>query len=580
MTDETVTQLGLTAVYLAVASLMGLLQRVEKSPPIRYWTFAFLLLGVDAGISAARSAFELPTITRVIAWCALAGGSFIGLIGTRKFLGRGFSRGVYVLGGALVVVLAGGMLLNVSVDAIRPIIFTLVGAAFAWGGVSAVRARIPGGAGGWVAGSGFIATGLYAVMWPTVRTSFLMPRMEFFFDLVVLLWVANGLLLMHFDRARQRIRDLAKNELALREKLAQAEKLEALGRLAAGVAHDINNVLTIIINGSDLVLRQIEDRPKAADRLKMVRQAAEGAVSFTKQLLALGRRRLPGRRSTLLQDAVDGAMRIIRPSQTPDIALTVAPIPKGAAVNAAEGQIEQLLVNLVVNARDAMPTGGRLTVQSEEVKNESKVRIIIADTGCGMDEATLSHIFDPFFTTKDANTGTGLGLAAVYAIVQQLGGDISVSSTVDKGTTFTIALPACAPPPLPEATCPDTFSPGDIRVLVVDDHEHVTQTVTDGLLAVGFKAEGLCNPKEALRKADADPPDVLLTDVCMPEMEGPTLAAEIRTRHPKVRVIFMSGIAQEPDADMDGDGSVQDAIRLVKPVTVEHLTATIRSLMA
>lgn len=577
MTDVTITQLGLTFVYLAVASLMWLLQRAEKSESIRLWMTAFFLLGLDAGLSAAHAAYHLPPVFSIIAWCALAGGAFAGLLGTRKFLGRGFSRGIYFLGGTLILFLAGGMLLRTDVNTLRPIIFLLVGATLSWAGISAFRARIQGGTGSFVAGSGFIATGLYAVSWPWLRTSPFMPRMEFFFDLVVLLWVANGLILMHFDRSRRLLKDLAASELALREKLDQAERLEALGRLAAGVAHDINNVLTIIINGSDMVLRQIEDRPKAAERLRMVRHAAEGAVGFTKQLLALGRRRMPGQKPTRMRDAMEGAMRIIRPSQTPNITLEVAPITATAAVNAAEGQIEQLLVNLMLNARDAMPLGGRLTVRTDEIPETSKIRLTIEDTGIGINEDNLAHIFDPFFTTKDANGGTGLGLAAVYAIVQQLGGEISVRSKVNHGTKFTIVLPSCAPPPppVPPDKTAHIFTPSDFRVLVVDDHEQITQTIADGLTAVGFQAEGTCDPKAALIRALQNPPDILLTDVCMPSMQGPALADALRARHPKVRIILMTGIAQEPNAEHRKD----DMVCLVKPVTIQELTDTIQSLV-
>lgn len=449
MIDQTVTQLGLTFLYLAFAGLMALIQRVERSVAIRFWMISLLFFALDAGISGLRSAYNLPEVTRVLAWCSLGVGALIGLAGTLRFLGKGiFSKGLLLLLACLGGVLVAGGLLKIDVDYLRPVIFVTVGVTFAWIGVLTYRAGIPGGSGRWVAGSAFFMAALYAIFWPLLRQTVLIAQMEFFFDLMVLVWGATGVLLMHFDQARQRIRELAEKELALREKLAQAERLDSLGRLAAGVAHDFNNVLTTVISGSELVLRQLDDRDKAAARLKMVIQAAESSAGFTRQLLALGRRHLPGRRPTRLIVAVAEAMKIIEPAMSAKIEISVTKIPDTLAVSAAEGQLEQILVNLALNARDAMPDGGHLDIEvTPSAEENGPVRLLVEDTGVGMDEKTLAHLFDPFFSSKDAG-GTGLGMATVYAIVQQLDGEISVSSTIGNGTRIAIDLPTCASVPV------------------------------------------------------------------------------------------------------------------------------------
>ncbi len=575
MSDETTTQLGLTFVFLAVAGLMALLQRVERSASIRIWMLALLLFATDSALSAARKLYGLPDIFRVMSWCALAGGALTGSIGTLKFLGRTIPKKIYL---AIIPVAAfaiGGALFHMDLAFLRPFVFIIAAIAFSWGGITAFQAGVPGGAGRWVASSAFFAAALYALTWPLTYDSALMTRLEFFLDLILLLWAANGVLLMHFDRSRERVREFAANELALKEKLARADRLDALSRLASGVAHDFNNVLTIVINGSDQVLRQIEDRPKAAAHLRMVRQAAEGAAGFTKQLLVLGRRKLPGRKPTRIAEAVENALKIVRPSLSVCTVLEVRSPTYDIAVSAAEGQLQQLVINLSLNAEDAMPNGGTLTILwDSKPGDDSKVRLVVKDTGVGMDEITCSRIFDPFFTTKESG-GTGLGLAAVYAIVQQLDGEISVASEVGLGTSFTIDLPTCLLSTETQPIPVKGFNPSNVRVLVVDDHESVTRTLTDGLCAAGFCAEGLTDPKEALQVVRENPPDVLLTDVCMPSMQGTDLADGVRSSNPETRIILMSGIAREQSRDSRPD----DVVWMVKPVTVESLTSIIQTLV-
>lgn len=576
MTDEAISQFGLALVFFTFSSLMALLQRMERSTTIRLWMISFLFFAADASISAARNIWRLPEFTRILSWCALVAGAMFGLLGAFRFLGQKIPYGLILLGLVTGFVLLVGAAMDIDSDYIRYIVFSTVGIGFGWIGILAFRVRDSGGAGRWVLNSAFFAGAIYSISWPVIRHVTIIARFEFFFDLILLIWSANGVLLMHFDRARLRMKAFTENEMALKEQLAHAERLEALGRLAAGVAHDFNNVLTTIINGTDLVLRQIEDRPDIVSRLKMVLKAAEESVGFTRQLLALGRQQLPGQKPTRLCEAIQRAMRIIRPSLSSDIQVNLLSIPDSLGVNAAEGQLEQILMNLILNAQDAMPNGGALTVSATQSRrgNQQMVQLLVTDTGEGMDEATKKHLFDPFFTTKEVG-GTGLGLAAVNAIVEQLDGSISVESRLGCGSQFAITMPSCTI--LSKRTKePRPIDPTSLKVFIVDDNESVTRSLTDGLAAVGFNAKGFLEPSEALVEALNNPPDILLTDVCMPLIQGPSLAQQIQSSHPNIHIILMTGISQ----DQRGTSELNDIRWLIKPVTINKVVETIQSFVS
>ncbi|MBN2196473.1 MAG: hypothetical protein JW751_26920 [Polyangiaceae bacterium] len=445
MSDGCITQLGLAIVYSAAAGLMALLHRVEGTRPIALWMVAFLLLALDAALSALVIAGGLPEVLRGAAWLLLAAGALVGLVGTMTFIGQRPSRWVYVFGASLGAAVGGGLVLGVSLDLLRVVAFEGIAVLLAWFGLVAFRAGLEGGAGRWVGSSAFLGAAVYAALWPALERLGLAERFEFFLDTSVLLWGAMGVLLMHYEGARERALRLGAQELELRERLARAERVEALGRLAAGVAHDFNNVLTVMVNGSEVVLRQLRDRPEAAAKLRVVVDAAQGAAGFTRQLLALGRQKLPARSPTSLHDALDVALRIVRPSLPSSVAVVVARDGHDPCVLAAEGQLEQVIVNLVLNAIDAMSGGGNIEIRTVSPPEATeRVRLLVRDDGVGMDEATQSRIFDPYVTTKTWGRGSGLGLSTVHAIVTQLDGHISVSSRSGVGTTFTVELPTCA----------------------------------------------------------------------------------------------------------------------------------------
>lgn len=443
MTVAAIGQLGLTLVYTAMAVLMALIYRAERHRVMRIWVMVFILLAVDAALGYGVRMGLLPHYATNFSILALSAGGILSLVGTVMFLGRPLPKGVYVLASLALVSVLVGAACGFSRLQIDLTVFPLIGVAMCWTGALALGAGVRGGSGQWVAASAFIGTGLYAFVWPFIEEYVWVEWIEFFFDLCVVLWAAAGVLLMHFERSRERERQGALEQLALRAQLERSERMEALGRLAGGVAHDFNNVLATVISGSELVLRQIDEKSPAASQLRMVLESAKGAAGFTRQLLDLGRRSLPGKSPQRLQSAVETAFSVLRPLLTSGVRLVTQANYGDVYVKAAEGQIEQILINLGRNAIQAMPSGGVLSIIAERPEN-GRLILRICDTGEGMDEATRNRIFEPFFSTRHRTGGTGLGLAAVYFIVGQLEGTIEVVSEPGQGATFTVLLPLCS----------------------------------------------------------------------------------------------------------------------------------------
>jgi CheY-like chemotaxis protein/nitrogen-specific signal transduction histidine kinase len=396
------------------------------------------------------------------------------------------------------------------------------------------------------------------------------------------MWSVAGVCLLHFERGRARIQQLAQQELELRAKLETSERLEALGRLAGGVAHDFNNVLTTVIHGSELVLRQIEDRPKAAEHLRLVLEAAQGAAQFTRQLLALGRRRLPGRKPVVLNDAVNSALRMVKPSLNGGVTLSVKLPDVDVTVNSAEGQLEQIIVNLSLNAIDAMPDGGKLDVEVTFDPSEQQAHLLVTDTGFGIPKDVVSHIFEPFFSTKQGNSGvgqggvgqggvgqggTGLGLAAVYAIVKQLDGQIDVQSVVGEKTVFTVTLPAKIGRSDVGRITERSVVPDAISILVVDDQASVLRSIANGLEEEGYQVFVAMSATEALNLAKNQRFSVVLTDYCMPIMDGIELVKQLRDVYPGLPAIIMTAHSR----DIEADSGRFEVRWLPKPFTPEQL---------
>ena len=387
-------------------------------------------------------------------------------------------------------------------------------------------------------------------------------------------------------------------EEALRKKedeLRHAQKLEAVGRLAGGVAHDFNNLLTAIIGYAELLIRQLRNEP-LRQHAEVIRHAGDQAAILTRQLLAFSRKQILQPRVMDLNRLVVEMEKLLRRVIGERFELKTIPQASDGRVKADPAQLEQVVLNLGVNARDAMPAGGKLEIRTSNIYVDGEkpegmsnpipsgdyVVLTIADTGTGMDADTQSKIFEPFFTTKGPGKGTGLGLATVYGIIRQSGGGIAVDSEIGRGTTFQIFLPhetgaiAYTKPPSEDVIAHATDSE---TVLVVEDEEIVRQLVCDVLEDQGYKVLCAADGREAL-KLSAEFNDcihLLITDVIMPEMNGPELAEAISAARPEIKILFVSGYS---DADLDTHcGFDSGASLLQKPFTPAELGLKIRQMI-
>jgi signal transduction histidine kinase/CheY-like chemotaxis protein len=375
------------------------------------------------------------------------------------------------------------------------------------------------------------------------------------------------------------------------ERLRQGQKMEAVGRLAGGVAHDFNNLLTVITSYSDLLLEDLAlDDPKRDD-VGEIRKAAEGAAALTRQLLAFSRQQVLEPKVLDLKAIVTGTEKLLRRLIGEDVQLTTALAPDLGAVKADPVQLEQIIINLAVNARDAMPTGGRLTIEAANVEMDEVyvrshaparpghyVMLAMSDTGIGMDEQTKARIFEPFFTTKERGKGTGLGLATVYGIVKQAGGFIWVYSEPARGTSFKVYLPRVDEPVEPAVARTATAEPGrgTETVLVVEDAASVRMVTRQVLDRYGYAVLEAPNGDTALRLAvkHHGPIHLLLTDVVMPGLSGRQLAEQLAQLRPDMKVLYVSGYG---DSAVVHHGILEAGVAyLQKPFTPESLARRVR----
>jgi two-component system cell cycle sensor histidine kinase/response regulator CckA len=391
------------------------------------------------------------------------------------------------------------------------------------------------------------------------------------------------------------ITDRRRAEAQLRDsdaQLRQAQKMEAVGRLAGGIAHDFNNLLTAIQGHTQLLLEEVPEGDPTRVELDAIQKATERTVSLTRQLLAFSRKQVLQPKVIALNAVVRDIGAILHRLIGEDIILYVSLESGLSRVMADPGQVQQVLLNLVVNARDAMPGGGTLTVETRNVVlDENFVRkhpgsreghyvaLSVADSGTGMDADTLSHVFEPFFTTKPPGSGTGLGLATVYGIVKQSDGYISVDSEAGKGATFTMYLPRVdalvEEPAVPIAAVSDG---GSETILLVEDEEAVRSLVRRVLERKGYQVFAASNGQEALDLSTShDVIDLLITDVIMPEMGGRELASRLAQLRPSLRILFMSGYSEEAVAQ---HGVFEPGTAfLEKPFTPDTLVEKVRAVL-
>ncbi len=350
------------------------------------------------------------------------------------------------------------------------------------------------------------------------------------------------------ERLQTSLTDLERTQ----SQLVQAQKLEALGRLAGGIAHDFNNLLTVIVSHADLVRSSIRSDTEAFDDLNVVVDAARRATEITRRLLAFGRKQEHRQEVVDLNAATIDLSRMLGRLIGDEIVLHLDLDPSVGRIRTDPVHLEQILMNLVVNARDAMPSGGRLTIETRRARDSDRaaglrdptanmIALCVRDTGHGMDDSTRRQLFEPFFTTKPIGKGTGLGLATVYGLVQQNKGEISVTSRPGQGSAFTVLLPSAEGVGTGERR-PVSEVPTRGTVMVVEDEDAIRRMVCRVLQKSGFEVSEARDGEEALKAAARlNRLDLVVTDIMMPTMGGPELASRLVALRPQLRVVFMSG---------------------------------------
>jgi signal transduction histidine kinase len=396
-----------------------------------------------------------------------------------------------------------------------------------------------------------------------------------------------GLLVARRERRAQN------EQLRLERQLAESQKMEAIGKLAGGVAHDFNNMLTAILGYSSMIHEDAPPKSPIQQQATQIRRAAESAATLTQKLLAFSRRQVLQTNQVDFAAMLDNLVVLIRRVIGENITVTTHADANLWQILADPVQVEQSIVNLAINARDAMPNGGTLQIAARnaprpkgerrpdgEVKPGEYVQIAVTDTGIGMDEATRTRMFEPFFTTKPHGQGTGLGLSTVYGFVRQCGGYIGVMSTPGKGTSIELLLPrapamrdlkAHTPPTQPT----DSGSRGRETVLVAEDEDAVREFAVESLQRHGYQVIAAPSGEEALKVASTHDGAIhlLLSDVVMPGMKGPELAKRLRALRPGLRVLLMSGYA----ADVVTSDDLKDAALVPKPFSPASLSRAVRN---
>lgn len=389
------------------------------------------------------------------------------------------------------------------------------------------------------------------------------------------------------------VRDVSA-ERQLEEQLRQAAKMETIGQLAGGVAHDFNNILTGIKGYAEFLVRDTQDDPAKNQDAREVLRLSDSAAALTRQLLAFSRKQTLRPQVLELNKLIENTARTLQRLIGENIRLQFTPAENLGRVQADPGQIEQVLLNLAVNARDAMPHGGELTIETANVELDEDyaathveatpgpyVMFAVTDTGRGMDQSTLDRVFEPFFTTKERGKGTGLGLATVYGIVKQHGGNIWVYSEPERGTTFKVYLPRIDRPASDSSPAERLAAApgGSETILVVEDDASVRTVAQRTLEARGYTVLAAANAQEAeaLVCGDGHAVSLLLTDVVMPGESGPQLYEQLRAAHPRLRVAYMSGYA----TDAIGRHGIlaPDAAFISKPFTPESLARDVRQVL-
>ncbi|HEX2870146.1 MAG TPA: ATP-binding protein [Polyangiaceae bacterium] len=377
----------------------------------------------------------------------------------------------------------------------------------------------------------------------------------------------------------------------LESQLSHAQKMESIGRLAGGIAHDFNNMLTVILGGIELSLPRLDSAHPSRVYLRDAAEAAQSAAALTRQLLAFSRKEVIAPRALDVNEVIGRMQKMILRLLGEDVRLETVCGHDLPPISFDPVQIEQVILNLAVNARDAMTTGGKLTIETSAIRpsaselpglSDGGVLLTVSDNGAGITDEVRAHLFEPFFTTKEPGKGTGLGLAMVYGAVQQNGGYIEVDSTLGHGSRFKILLPAATSPSVPAPVVRAQSVPAPTRrasILLVEDHSKVAAFARTVLVGLGHVVHAFPDAESALRALPtlSPKPDVLITDLVMPGLDGRTLAAHAVAKLPGLQVLFVSGYAHDV---MAARGILAEGVELLaKPYSAEQLAARLRQLL-
>jgi PAS domain S-box-containing protein len=375
------------------------------------------------------------------------------------------------------------------------------------------------------------------------------------------------------------LRDLSEHK-RLESELRHAQKMEAIGKLVGGVAHDFNNQLMPILGYSEILRAHLKDSPELLEYISWINKAASHSAELVKRLMAFSRKDSDEQGISDLNDVVCQLTEMLHQLIGEDVVLEIEPADGPLYVRLSPGDIEQIVLNLTSNARDAIQRGGRikLSIIRYETSSESEAMLTVQDNGCGMDRETLNQVFEPLFTTKGLGSGTGLGLASVYNLVKQAGGSVGVDSALGSGSVFRISLPLVDNI---DETDPDNLSPSamaadssprvaaDRKLLVVEDDDAAGALLLNALTEAGFQVILKGSGQSALRALDQDQFDLMISDVIMPDMSGPALVREVRAREIQVPVLFMSGYTDNRLTAHDIDTATIPLLR--KPFTPSEL---------
>ena len=376
---------------------------------------------------------------------------------------------------------------------------------------------------------------------------------------------------------------------SLRAQLLQSQRLESLGLLAGGVAHDFNNMLGAIIGYAELAMDEIDPNDPAHDKLNEILKAATRSADITRQLLSFARRQVIAPEIIEVNAAIDDRISMLRSLVSEAIQLNWLPTHEACHVYMDRSALDQILVNLVINAREAIAGTGTICIQTKtahadnegNAHGQTSVILIVSDDGAGMTKETLARVFDPFFTTKQESGGTGLGLASVYGSVQQAKGSITAHSEPTGGTNFTITLPIHSQPiaPTQHTKSTEITTPGVCTILVVEDELPILEVLNSSLSLHGFTVFTACSPSEALESHlnTTERIDLLITDIILPEMHGTELAHRLRTQRPNLRCLYMSGYTADA---LDNVSNMSDHDRFIaKPFSSKNLLQEIAELL-